>query len=152
DWYGVGVLLYEALTGRLPFDGPGLDVVLQKRARDPLPPNAVARGVPGDLNELCVALLQREPRARPDGAGVLAMLRAAVATQAAGAEAALGAPFVGRDAELARLDAAAAAPGLTALAIEGAAGVGASALADRFARRRAAAKPAPLVLRGRCFE
>ena len=38
DWYGVGVTLYEALTGRIPFAGPLLEVLHRKTADDPPAP------------------------------------------------------------------------------------------------------------------
>jgi hypothetical protein len=76
DWYALGVMLYEALTGRRPFGGAASEVVARKRIEVPRPPSEVARDVPRDLDELCVALLQRDPDQRPDGKGVLAALGA----------------------------------------------------------------------------
>ena len=71
DWYSVGVMLYEALTNRLPFEGGSVEVILAKQQSDPPRPGAHATDAPADLDALCVALLARDPAARPRSESVL---------------------------------------------------------------------------------
>jgi serine/threonine protein kinase len=60
DWYGVGVMLYEALTGRLPVMGGTLIEILAAKNKVPPPaPADLVPSVPEDLNTLCVDLPQR---------------------------------------------------------------------------------------------
>ena len=73
DWYGVGALLYEALTGAPPFDGPPLQVLKAKQEVLPRRPRELA-SVSEDLDALCMELLAVDPAARPDAATVLARL------------------------------------------------------------------------------
>ena len=74
DWYSAGVILYQALTGQLPFRGSPVDVLLAKQRSEPLPPSRLVPGIPEDLNALSVALLQTDAARRPTGAHILDLL------------------------------------------------------------------------------
>jgi hypothetical protein len=151
DWYAVGVMLYEPIAGRLPFDGPTFEA-LAARCRYDAPPIDPARlRIAPDLGELCLRLLARGPSQRPDGAQVIARLGLARPPVAELAESAL---FVGRTAELGALREALAraAGGQPVVArVRGGSGTGKSALVRRFTDELRAERRA-LVLEGRCWE
>jgi hypothetical protein len=146
DWYSVGVMLYQALTGRLPIDGAPLEIMMRKQHRRP--PRRVA-GAPDDLSQLCVALLAVDPAARPTSGEVLRML------SARGEERPADSPFVGRAAELGALRHALGdviAGDTIAISIEGESGIGKTKLVRHFIERVSADADPPLVLSGRCHE
>src|SRR3954469_12376619 len=76
DWYAMGAMLHEALTGRLPFSGPAARVLEQKRTSPPPPMRSLPPGMPPELAALCVELLQNSPSFRPSGQEVLQRLEA----------------------------------------------------------------------------
>jgi eukaryotic-like serine/threonine-protein kinase len=154
DWYSVGVTLYEALTGMLPFTGAAQDVLLRKRTADPPPPAEIAPDVARDLSVVCMGLLHRNPTARLSGPEALRQLTAQPAhvepLPAWGHET----PFVGRARQLQVLDDAFAAlttRRATAVSIHGPSGIGKSALVRRFLNK-AHEQPNVVVLSGRCYE
>ncbi|HEY3120008.1 MAG TPA: protein kinase [Vicinamibacteria bacterium] len=157
DWYSVGMMLYEALTGRLPFRGGFVDIMMQKRSGAPPVPSAVMpEGAPADLDELCRDLLQPDPSKRPSGREVLQRLRPPSAPPMAPVSAIrTGSPFVGRQKELAELRrafAAARGGATAAVAVHGTSGIGKSALVRFFLDELAREAPGTAIFRARCYE
>ncbi len=72
DVYGLGVTLYEALTGEVPFRGVSHMVLQQIVRDDPRPPRRLNDKVPRDLETICLKCLHKEPAKRYAGAAVLA--------------------------------------------------------------------------------
>src|SRR5262249_38804371 len=64
DLFSLGVILYEILTGQLPFHGPtAMATLMASIAGSPPPPRELAPGCPLLLEDLCLALLrERESR------------------------------------------------------------------------------------------
>jgi hypothetical protein len=157
DCYALGVMLYEALTGQIPFTGSLTEILVKKQCADAPDPRAVVPGLPEDLARLCVALLAAEPAQRPTAAEIVASLSGG---RTAWPAASLGEQretlFIGRDAELARLRRAVAEtvdqgiPGV--VHVEGQSGVGKSALIDQFCAHLSSLRDDVVVLSGRCYE
>jgi hypothetical protein len=65
DVHALGVLLYQMLTGRPPFQAATtLEVLEQVRTQDPTPPGRLRGGVSRDLDTICLKCLQKDPARR----------------------------------------------------------------------------------------
>jgi hypothetical protein len=148
DYYAIGVMLFECLTGHLPHQGPPLLQLLAKQDATPDPEDEVAE-IPDWLGKLCVRLLARDPDARPNGRELLEYLQFPSKSATNPAKV-----FVGRREELAALHAALHEVGqrheLLILHLRGKSGDGKSALVRRFRSEIRGAET--VVLHGRCRE
>jgi eukaryotic-like serine/threonine-protein kinase len=155
DWYGVGITLYEALTGTIPFAGPIRDVLQQKRTSDPPEPADLAPDVPASLSAICSGLLCRDPKERLTGADVLRELarEAGHVVPDSGPALIRDIPFVGRDSELRVLNGAlkkVTDGSAAAIAVYGPSGIGKSALVRCFLNR-VRERGSTVMLAGRCY-
>jgi eukaryotic-like serine/threonine-protein kinase len=153
DWYAFGVMLFHVLTGSLPFSGPGVMVIELKKWQDAPRPQELAQGIPDDLAELCIGLLQRDPNLRPNVRDILRVLTGAKETQSQPISADHRLPFVGRDrllAALAELTRGVREGRPAIVRMHGRSGAGKSSTIQRFLD--SFRSPQDMVLKGRCYE
>ncbi len=73
DVFSLGVMLYEMVTGRVPFRGSNLgDTLSQILQKQPLPPSQLNPRVPPDLETICLKCLEKRPDQRYSTAAAFA--------------------------------------------------------------------------------
>lgn len=153
DWYAVGVILFEVLTGRWPFVGSLARILIDKQFMTAPSPSDLRHGLSPDLVDLCRCLLETDPADRPTGAEIVQRLGGTDADLLTKPLGRSEGRFVGRQAHLAALDDAFALTqtgAAVSVSIHGSSGIGKTALVGAFlqrVRRRTQA----VLLTGRCF-
>jgi beta-lactam-binding protein with PASTA domain/tRNA A-37 threonylcarbamoyl transferase component Bud32 len=79
DIYSIGIMLYEMLTGRVPFEGESAVTIALKQVNErPTPPSAYNAAVTPELEEAVMRALEKDPARRyPDADAFIAALQAA---------------------------------------------------------------------------
>lgn len=146
-------MLYQALTGQVPFSGSVLEVMRDKQQREP-PPISEDAGLPRDLCEFCLKLLAQHAEDRPDALEITAVVAADQSTTAA-----LSSPrehaLIGREDQLQSLGEALETFDRTkrplTVFVSGRSGEGKTTLCDAFLEPLAR-DPRYAVMRGRCYD
>jgi tetratricopeptide (TPR) repeat protein len=161
DFYGLGIVLYQALTGVLPFGGAQLDILLAKHKGEPKSVRETYPELSADWDALLRALLDPKPERRPNAkqliecfssGALVAPLKAPASTQSF----TLGsADLVGRQHELATLRGAidrTQQGHLAYVGIFGDSGIGKTRLVESLIDQGRVTSERMLVLRARCYE
>ena len=65
DLYSLGVMMYEMLTGKLPFDADNaVSVAIMQLQSDPEPPRKINPDIPVGLEEIIIKTMQKDPKKR----------------------------------------------------------------------------------------
>jgi hypothetical protein len=75
DVYSLGVLLFETLTGQVPYPADTWDQLSEALAGGATPTLDAVPGLPSPVAEICLRCLARDPRTRPTAHQVAAALR-----------------------------------------------------------------------------
>ena len=157
DWYSVGCILFECLTGEPPINGRAMEVLMKKQHTAPVRPSSLNPHVPKDLDDICVKLLSIEPEDRLNGKQILRRLGEHQSTLSAiGSLHRSSKTFVGRSAELKIMtDAFAdvmASKSSGYVFVEGESGIGKTALVEEFLKKVSLNNTNTVTFESKCYE
>src|SRR5271165_384226 len=160
DWYAVGVMLFQGVTGELPHARSVADWRYKGLALDQPPPQPrdLSPDVAADLNDLCRSMLEPRPEKRPNGEQIISTLTArshpSIRDQGA-EERSSREVFIGRAEQINTLRNAFSEMKegqLRVVLVQGRSGMGKTSTIRHFISGLAPDNPGLVVLKGRCYE
>jgi tetratricopeptide (TPR) repeat protein len=166
DVFSLGIVLYEAATGRAPFAGLSLLALMHAIATfDPPPPGAINPALPREFDQVIAQAMAKDKEQRFNSAAELSAALKSLPGAApqplsvfnAGAEQfqTESEVFIGREPEVKQMEEflrQAVAGSGHVIFITGEPGIGKTTLADEFLRRARRQYPSVICARGRCVE
>jgi len=156
DWYAVGVMLYEALSGTLPHLGNHHGELLRNKVNlDPIPLPIESTDL-ADLADLAMRLLHRDPILRPDAFEIAMKVSGNATPSVSFCNSEPGNLLVGRETQLDQLHAALqhtrSELESSAVFIHGLSGEGKTSLVEYFLERCREQDRELTILSGRCYD
>jgi serine/threonine protein kinase/tetratricopeptide (TPR) repeat protein len=156
DWYAVGVMLYEALSGQLPYQGSHAMELLRKKIDQDPSPLPIDCNAPADLAELAMRLLARDANQRPDAFEIATKVSGVATQRVDSPRSNSGSLLVGRQSQMQQIQAALhhtrSEQKSCAVFIHGLSGEGKTTLVEHFLERCRGQDRELTILSGRCYD
>jgi serine/threonine protein kinase len=82
DVYSLGILAYQLMSGAQPFrGGTDMEIILEHATATPMPMREIEPGIPLDIDELVLAMMNKQPSLRPNARQIVHVLANLLRTQ-----------------------------------------------------------------------